>query len=338
MMLLALVLAGCEAEPLPSWDSKLAVDPGSIAGRVCNATGGGWLQGATVYTHVTDRDRILETRLVYTDRDGRWLIDDLPGGRMYDIFVYHGYVPLDDQAEEGVWLGDGTTVVLPEPYCVDPSVYNVAVVSGSRDALESVLHEIGLTEVDRVDGLDPSALLAFLSELDALRAYDFIFVNGGHEEDGIVTDAQVQENLRAYVEGGGSVFASEQAYDLVEQTWPEKLEFIGNDSLPDDAQVGAMGVVNAAVFDPNLAEWLNADHLEIGYTMSEWAPIESVDTESVTIHLKGNVSYSDGELSQAPLMVSFNSGDGQVAYSSFGMAENDSAELRKLMQYLFFGL
>jgi hypothetical protein len=333
-----LALAGCADTLLPHWDRGPRVDPGSISGRVCSSSGAGWLQDALVYTHVVDGGRILQTSQVYTDPDGRWLIDDLPGELEYDIFVYDGPTALEDQMREGIWLADGAAVELAEPLCIDPSQLRVAVVSGTRDEIEPTLTGIGLTAIDRVDGLDSAELLSFLSDLDSLRAYDIVFFEGGHEEDGIVTLELVQENLRVYVEAGGSLFASDQAYDLVEQSWPEKLDFLGDDGRVDAAQLGEPGVINAAVSDASLAHWLDADHLEFGYAMPEWAPVERVDTDAVSVHLKGNVSHTDGELSQVPLLVSFGSGDGRVVYSSFGVADNDSEDLRRMLRYLLFAL
>ena len=43
---------------------------------------------------------------------------------------------------------------------------------------------------------------------------------------------------------------------MVEQTWPEAINFVGADEIPDAAQLGEYGMVNAAVSDAALAEWL----------------------------------------------------------------------------------
>lgn len=72
--------------------------------------------------------------------------------------------------------------------------------------------------------------------------------------------------------------------------------------------------------------------------MSGWAAIERVDIDSVSMHLRGNVSYTDGDLVQVPLLVSFGEGDGRVITSSFVVADNDSAELQRVMLYLLGAL
>lgn len=353
---LALVACGSDKTFNPIPDENVSVSPGKIGGRVCDPTGKSWLQDATVYTHITRGDIIDETRVVYTDRDGYWLIEDLPGDAQYDIFVYHGYVPLDDQMNQGVYVGDGATVTLDDPPCFDPLQINVAIIKGSYDDFARVLQSMGFANYDEIDGLTRGELLGFMSDLNTLLSYDVIFFDGGHEEEGIfynfegyeedpkvVEDFElVQENLREYVRSGGSIYASDWSYDVIEQGWPDRLDFVGDDGVPDAAQLGEYGIVNAAVFDPSLADWLDADYLPIEYDLPVWAPIESVDTDSVSIHLKGNISYRVGTatytLPQVPLLVSFSSGEGRVAYSTFRVAKNANAEILQVLQYMMYSL
>ena len=53
---------------------------GRIEGRTCDPSGRSWLASAMAYTNVV-RDGVLEeTRVAYSDRDGFWLLEDLPLG------------------------------------------------------------------------------------------------------------------------------------------------------------------------------------------------------------------------------------------------------------------
>jgi hypothetical protein len=40
------------------------------------------------------------------------------------------------------------------------------------------------------------------------------------------------------VNNGGSVYASDWAYDVVEIGWPDRVDFVGADEIPNDAQLG----------------------------------------------------------------------------------------------------
>lgn len=348
-------------------DDNVAVNPGQISGRVCDASGKTWLQDATVYTHVKDGDRIIETKVAYTDRDGFWLIEELPAERSYDIFIQYGSTRLWEQEEYGVWLADGQKLELDEPDCFDPLQIDVAIVSGSYDDFALVLQNMGFGNYVEVDGLDDDELIGFLTDLDNLLSYDIIFFDGGGSEAGIfyedpvssedepgigeegeATDTgatplyeTVQANLQAYVAARGSIYASDWAYGVVEQTWPDRLDFVGDDSIPDAAQLGEYDLVNAAVSDTSLANWLDADYIQVEYDLPVWAPVESA-SDSVSVHLKGNVSYRVGtstySLPTAPLLVSFTAGEGKVVYSTFRVAKNASTEMLLVLQYMMYNL
>ncbi|HCH64867.1 MAG TPA: hypothetical protein DFR83_18825, partial [Deltaproteobacteria bacterium] len=82
--------------------------------------------------------------------------------------------------------------------------------------------------------------------------------------------------------------------------------------------------------------------IDIEYDLPVWPPIESVDENAVTTHLEGNVSYRIGtetyELVDAPLLVSFTSGEGKVVFSTFRVAKNGTSEMMEILQYMMYYL
>ncbi len=364
----ALAMAACSSDTsfTPDQEEYRVVSPGEIAGRVCDPSGKTWLQDAQVYTHIKTGDTIIDTQIVYTDRDGFFLLESLPGEQEYDLFMQYGNIRLLDQESYGVWVGDGERVEMNEPDCFDPLQIDVAIVSGSYDSFELVLTNMGFANYIEVDGLDRSELTGFLSDADTLASFDIIFFNGGHlEEDILYAPAEddddiglgddggaddtgtveisetIMQNLRDYVTNGGSIYASDWSYDVVEQGWPDRIDFVGDDSTPDAAQLGEYDLVNAAVSDGALADWLDTDHIEIEYDLPVWAPVEST-SDSVSIHLAGNIAYRQGQatynISNAPLLVSFTSGEGKVVYSTFRVAKNASSEILQVLQYMMYNL
>jgi hypothetical protein len=151
----------------------------------------------------------------------------------------------------------------------------------------------------------------------------------------------IMQNIRDYVAAGGAVYASDWAYDVIELGWPEALDFLGADEIPDSAQLGEYGIVQAAVSDAALAQWLDTDFIEIEYDLPVWPGIQSA-SDSVSVHLAGTIQYREGTtvntLSAVPLLVSFTSGEGKVAFSTFRVAKNASAEVMLSLQYMMYSL
>jgi hypothetical protein len=310
------------------------------------------------YTNVV-RDGVLqETRVSYSDRDGFWLLEDLPGELTYEVFVQHGSEILFD---EEIYVPSGKTVQLSEPDCFDPLELKVAVITGDYDDFQLVIEQMGFENYTVYDGLVTGNnvcdvcednLLNFLLAPDDMAQFDIIMFNGGHIEEDIVYDIDdgnagdadaIMGNIVAYVQGGGTIYASDWAYDEIEIGWPARIDFLGKDALPNDAEIGTPQTVAATISDSALAEWLGADdgRIDIEYDLSTWPAVTSVDA-SVSVHLQGDVDVQLGPVSDtvpaSPLLVSFTDGDGKVVYTSFRVAANASSDMLLTLQYIMYSL
>jgi hypothetical protein len=349
------LLIGCnETYLVIDNDSVPGIDAGTVTGRVCDPSGRTWLPDAVAYTHLYDADgSIYDTRIAYSDRDGYWYMDELPGEREYTFYVQYGDTIVDQQT---VWVGDGEAIRFDEPDCFDPLQLDVAVVTGDYDDFQLVLNNMGFANYQLIDGLTEGEITDFLSDADAMAQFDIIFFNGGHVEDNVIYVTEDEEtgetpdstatdlamaNIRAYVEGGGSIYASDWAYDVVELGWPDRIDFVGDDSLTDAAQLGEYDLINAAVSDQSMARFLDANYIEVQYDLPVWPPIQSI-SESVSVHLTGSIEYKVGAnaytLSAVPLMVSFTAGEGKVAFSTFRVAKNASTDMIMVLQYMMYNL
>jgi len=360
--LLALGLSACTEQSFFVGEKVNAPGPedAKISGRVCSPSGSMWLADAIVYTHLfTNSGYLYDTKQVYTDPDGYWIMEDLPPERDYTIYVQYGDEILD---EIDVYLDDGETHKLEEPECFDPLQIDVAVIVGDYDDFQLVLGNMGFANYELVDGLNESELTTFLLDIDAMLEYDMIFFNGGHIEEEVIYEAdgedspdegdtasssvevdstQIMENIKTYVSEGGTVYASDWAYDVVEIGWPDAIDFVGEDTDPDAAQLGEYDDLSADVADQTLAEWLDSQTMEIEYDLPVWPPIEEV-SGYVTTHLTGDVSYREGqdttELTDVPLLVSFSSGNGRVVFSTFRVAKNGTSDMMLALQYMMYSL
>ncbi len=334
-----------EINLVPKDDNDGSASPGEIRGRVCSADGRNWQADALVYTNIIDEaGRLTDTVTAYTDLDGNFTLSDLPGDEEYVVYVQVGDVVTE---YDPVFLNSGSTIELDEPDCFDPLEFDVAVVTGDYDDFEVVLENMGFANYDVYDGLASDEITGLLTDAELLSRYDIIFMNGGCLEEGILYGAEsaltetVVTNLREYVSNGGQLYVSDWAYDYVETSWPDALNFVGEDEIIDDAQVGDYGLVTASVSDASLAEWLGSDHVDIEYDLPVWPPMQSVE-DYVSVHLSGSVVYQEGtnetSLPNVPLLVSFGSGDGKVVFSSFRVAKNASTDMMLVLQYMLYNL
>ena len=165
--------------------------------------------------------------------------------------------------------------------------------------------------------------------------YDAVFLNSGargwgeyeyngvDEDNSLVSDPVALENIERFVDRGGLLFISDWTYDLVEAIWPEKVLFFGEDQgAHDAAQAGRIGKVQAKVVDEGVAQALGVDEVTLDYNYSNWTVIEEAG-EGVDVILSGDVEYrlsaSDGygTAQNVPLLISMESGAGQLVYSNF---------------------
>lgn len=321
----------------------VVVEPGSISGRVCDPSGRTWLPDAMAYVNlVDDAGVVYEIRTAYSDQDGRWLLDALPGEKDYTVYVQYGP---DLLTQESVYVASNAEVELEEPECFDPLSLDVAVVTGDYDDFNEILNQMGFANYVLVDGLDPTVIGDFLASPEELQKYDIIFFNGGFVEEGVIYNGENSstylDNLRNYVTGGGTLYASDWAYDVVEIGWPDAADFVGADEVPDDAQKGDYASVTAAVSDQSLSDFLGTQYVPILYDLPVWPPVQAVTT-GVSVHLTASVPYSEGmseyALAQVPILFSFNSGEGKVVFSTFRVARNSSDEMLKTLQYMMYQL
>lgn len=376
-------------------DTEAGKPPGTILGRVCDPSGRHWLPDAMAYAHlIDDTGKLYDTRRSYTDRDGYFLLDDMPADKNYTVYVQYGDSILETHT---VAVSQSQDVEIEEPDCFDPLELDVAVITGDYDDFQDVLQHMGFANYELIDGLFAAEMSGFLMDLDTMLQYDIIVFNGGHVEEGLIYEMPeddddddgpgsifddtgsppddsedegsedpgdaldtgapadgddepeptvyeyevIRNNIKAYVEAGGAIYASDWAYDVVEQTWPEAINFVGADEIPDAAQLGEYGIVNAAVSDAALAEWLDSDYTQVEFDLPVWPPIEGV-ADTVSVHLTGSIDYREGiniyTVAASPLLVSFTVGDGKVAYSTFRVAKNADADIILTLQYMMYSL
>ncbi len=316
----------------------------TLSGRACNPDSGRWLEGAVVYTHiVNDAGDLIDTAETYTDVDGRWSLTELRGDQAYTIFVQYGNEIVDMYDVE---VPNNAEIEVPSPAC-GADLGRVAVVTGHYDDWETVLPDIGVTNYELIDGMTEEDLGQFLSDVGNLSDFSAIFFAGGHVEAGVIYDVDgsdaarveaVRAAIREYVSSGGVVYASDWSYDVVELCWPDRIEFLGDDTDPGAAQLGEPDTIRANVLDADLASSLGGDRAELSFDLDTWPVVESVDENVTVFHQADSIPYRDGTeqytLNDSPLLMMFKPDAGKVVFSSWRVAANTTGRPAQSLSYV----
>jgi len=337
-----LCAAGCSSENnFQSVNEKNKVGDLAISGRACDAGFDTWVDGANVYTHLIDYSgRIYKTVETMSDTDGYWSLSGLPPEDEYTVYVQHGTTLLSSFT---VTLGIDS-ITLDDPACSPPDDFKAAVVTGDYDKFGKVLKQLGIDEYDIINGKTGSSLVQFLSSEVALRQYSVIFFPGGHLEEDIIYDTdgsdeegivpQVLDSLRNYVDAGGVIYASDWSYDVIERGWPEAVDFLGDDTIPDDAQLGIEAEVTASIEDSNLQTALIMEEIDISFDLDSWPVMEDIGEDSY-VYLSADIPYREGmetfEISNAPIMIGADYGEGKIVYSSWRQHSNLTGDAKELI-------
>ncbi|MBN2799955.1 MAG: hypothetical protein JXX28_12485 [Deltaproteobacteria bacterium] len=327
ILLLALLTAGCSEHGFYEVDYTHVMGDIAVSGRICDPDRHEWLEGAQVYTHLVDDSGMIYASVdTLTDTEGRFTLDKLVRDRSYTIFVQHGSRTLDMFSVQV----EGSDLSLDDPVCGVEAGARVAVITGDYDDFPVVLDAVGLVDYELVNGQTGEELVQFLSDAAHLSDYDALFFPGGSLEEDVLYDSDgsapagqvdaVLGALTAFVEGGGTLVASDWSYDVVERLWPDPIDFLGDDTVPDAAQLGEVAQVEAEVVSGALEAALGGTAVELSYDFDAWPVMEFAGAET-TVYLKGAAPYRVGMSPQvqnnAPMLVSFPVGSGTVWISSF---------------------
>ncbi len=272
---------------------------GRVSGTICAASGG----VPSVDARVTVEGTALETT---TDPDGRFYLPCVPNG-LQTLHIERGHF----SRTVNVTVQSDQRTTLPPSTCLDPASAQIAVVRGQWDPAEDVLTSLGLP-FDLYEGVASPAGILTSSAL--LASYDILFLNCGLD-DSTIRSAAVAANLRAFVEGGGSLYVSDQAYDAVEAAFPTAIDFAGDDTALNAAQSGGVSPVAGRVLDPRMLRRLpDQTALTLSYSPN-YVRIDGVPLQT-TVHVVGQTAAGASPL--RPLLVSFAlPAGGRVVFTTF---------------------
>jgi hypothetical protein len=260
---------------------------------------------------------------------------------------------------------------------MDPNdnVPKIAVATGDWDQIECVLKRMGIEQFDLYEDRDPGqppptvgSLSSLLADANKLNGYNILIVNcTDNQFESIVASAGAKKNLEAFVGGGGRLYATDWAYDMVDQV-PQFSPFIcfqpyGGGGMctmkPEDPTIADSNDAynnSAEIVDPDLAEWLtlfpgvidNTKHVPVQYS---FVIVDSLATDMMSFPTKLWVQGMTPLSGTKPMTVTFDYKQcGRVHYSTYNTEPNpqvpdeerfpnckpDFSPQERILEYLVF--
>jgi Carboxypeptidase regulatory-like domain len=328
-----------------------AGDVGAIEGRVCGPDGFSWLADADAYVIVDAVSGAAVSDV--TDVEGRYRVENVPVGEQV-LHIEKGSF----HSQRTVTVVANQTTTIPEEECaLEAPDLQIAVVQGDYDHVEDVLGSLGVEAEDmdlydgRYFGGDDQWVARLIEDYELLSSYDVVFFNCGVNDEeftGFSDPSVAIANLRQFVQEGGSVYASDWAYDIIEKTWPEAIDFEGTDSLGNNAQKGIdQAPVVGTITDPSLAAAMGQATINMDYLLGQWAVMTAVNGSDpgITVYVRGPARVcsdlfcsSEQDRTNIPHTVGFSFGAGKVLYTSFHQEPGINFDQERILQLLMFEL
>ncbi|MCC7072161.1 MAG: carboxypeptidase regulatory-like domain-containing protein [Deltaproteobacteria bacterium] len=304
---------------------------GGVRGRVCAPDGSGWLLDARASITPLGDDEIV----AFTDAEGRFLLDGVPAGPQTLVIEKGSF-----QSSRTVAIPPGDILELPEDECgLVPDELRIAVVRGSLyDHVEEVLDDVGIDPND-IDLYDGDWAERLLGADERVRDYRILFLNCRSAEASYLASPVMQDRLRAFVADGGSLHASDQAYDLIEVTWPERIDFYGDDLVRSAGDRGAIAdALPAQLVYPPLASSFGRVDATLRYALETWSVMIDAAPD-VVVYLRADSPLMGGTVVEdSPQIVGFEHGLGRIIYSSFHQEPGSHPDQLQLLRLLMFEL
>lgn len=309
LLFVAVLCVGCPTDPDDGFGRTTPA--AGIRGTICTPDGINEVNGAFVTLHADeDEDGVADdfTALAtaMTDWNGAFLLEGIGGGT---------YVAIARKGHRSFTFpvtSSGGIQQRLERECFPGDSASVAVIAGSCDSPDTLYNALGY-QTESLDADD----LSLLTNPAALNAWDVLIAPCGMPSTWLPQAETVSETLGGWLEGGGSLYVSGDAWPLLEAVDEELIDWVGDDEDPTAANVGFGATVQAMVMEPSLAEAVGGT-AQIVFE-DNWSMIEQVG-EGWSPLASGTVQTVDGTFFEnSPLAVSrFRPEGGIVIYSSFG--------------------
>jgi len=307
------------------------------------------------------------------DEKGQYQFDYVPPGDAVLSFEkgsYSGSVPL------GINPGQVTDLTGMAKRCFPPKgSAKIAVIQGNADNIEALLDELKLENDKFSDGTDTtppasesSAAQALLADPATLNTYDILFIDCSSSTQWIIESSpDIIANLKAFVESGKSLYASDWAWNYIEKAWPDAINFYGSDAAwtKGDGSKPATNVgprqgpgptlsekekgakpysTTGTIIDTDLEKAIGKNAITLYYDLGTWVIVDKPGTIATTA-IEATVTGDSGTWGKRPQLITFQPTEtsGRVLFTSFhNIAQQDAQgnvdDIKAILSYVVFSL
>ncbi len=333
---------------------------GVLKGLVCSPSEQIFVANAKVSLTFIDCDGKTKQISTYTDSEGAYLFPKIPCGKHKAVVTAGSFETSFNVNVKPGTVRDITGV--GQKLCFKANAAKIAVFWGQWDHQHKLLDKLGFKytwynfEWEYFNDVNPKDIDAVkvLRNPAALSQFDIIFFNCGSAAQSYVhMFPDIAKNLKAFVLGGGSLYASDLSWAWIEGAFPNAIDFYGTNDLPSapsndgPQQVEGNQTAPATIIDPALAAYVGVSVFKSHYgpgplvAVSGAGPGTTVHVNTVVqiknLNKKGildpdTVPYSGpAVLSSQPAP-----GAGRLLYTTFHNDEQADAVMLKLLHYLVF--
>lgn len=238
--------------------------------------------------------------------NGTYTLQNVPAGPQVIVATRGAF-----QARVNVTVLANQSVAAPKAPLT--STGKLAFVPGSFDKIEDVVSGSLGNPIDELTVAD-------LANSTITSKYRIIFLNCGLDGSG-AQDAATVSNLRAFMQAGGMIYASDYASDYVKALFPT-YEF---------AYAGDQQTIQATVTDASLQAFVGKTTVSITYDLSAWTDILQLPT-GATVLLRGTYLAEDNPRDNQPTAFVISQGSGRLVFTTFhneaGATQDQIAVLR----------
>jgi hypothetical protein len=354
---------------------------GGLSGKACAPDQTTSIANALVAIDATDCQGNPVHLETHAGSDGTWTVQGIPAGNVQVTITVGSFVQ-----HQTAQVVAGTTVALSADKTCFTNAVKMAVVTGTGDHIETLLTSLGFTpdlfEAHYSSTNPTPAALGFLGNLSQMQQYQIIFIDCGalhhYGKVDLGTNAStIISNLRSFVQGGGSLYASDWAAIFLAIAYPQQvvLRLAGVDGgapsttlvtpaaspFATNSLVGfAAQQVTGTVQNMTLASYLGSMSVPIsfpvvtggdgGVSARHWAmldsapsPVSSDIAGSATVCADSTCMTAGALQSNVPLSISYKpdamrTRGGNVIFTSFHNISQPTDDVKKILQYLIFRL
>lgn len=283
-----------------------------------------------------------------TDHTGKFSLDVAAGS--YNLIIQTGDGDMF-RTELAVTVSTAQVLAMDPAETVLKQTGALAYIPGSFDAIEDVITALGYNATMIQD--------SDLDNLTTLLTYNALFLNCGA---GGMLDSLKYTNLHLYLEGGGSIYASDFAVDFLtgDGNWrlpssaapvhqhnstvnlsavatcisPDLGGFIADSALCT-SKTGTSGMVTGATInDPDIINLLGQSTIDIEYDLSSWEVISNYDIPFTAVITDVNYGALAVESS------SFGPEGGKIFYTTFHNRPQGtiSTDVEDILEYFILNL